>query len=117
MPFAPYWRMGRESVLMMSGAFPARISVFSFLIPASITVQDAVNNTYTRQLRTIDTAAKDWGKSYDLPQDAYNTYSGTGAYLYYYMRGETLYGRKAEATENRTFREESSTTIFPSVLT
>ena len=68
-------------------------------VGTSTTVQDAVNNTYTRQLRTIDTAAKDWGKSYDLPQDAYNTYSGTGAYLYYYMRGETLYGRKAEAEE------------------
>ena len=68
-------------------------------VGTTTTVQDAVNNTYTRQLRTIDTAAKDWGKSYDLPQDAYNTYSGTGAYLYYYMRGETLYGRKAEAEE------------------
>ena len=34
-----------------------------------------------------------------MPRDAYNTYSGTGEYLYYYMRGETLYGRKAEAEE------------------
>ena len=68
-------------------------------VGTSITVRDAVNNTYTRQLRTIDPAAKDWGKSYELPRDAYNTYSGTGEYLYYYMRGETLYGRKAEAEE------------------
>ena len=68
-------------------------------VGTTTTVQDAVNNTYTRQLRTIDTAAKDWGKSYELPRDAYNTYSGTGEYLYYYMRGETLYGRKAEAEE------------------
>ena len=68
-------------------------------VGTSITVRDAVNNTYTRQLRTIDPAAKDWGKSYELPRDAYNTYSGTGEYLYYYMRGETLYGRKVEAEE------------------
>ena len=68
-------------------------------VGTSITVRDAVNNTYTRQLRTIDPAAKDWGKSYELPRDAYDTYSGTGEYLYYYMRGETLYGRKAEAEE------------------
>ena len=68
-------------------------------VGTSITVRDAVNNTYTRQLRTIAPAAKDWGKSYELPRDAYNTYSGTGEYLYYYMRGETLYGRKAEAEE------------------
>ena len=68
-------------------------------VGTATTVQDAVNNTYTRQLRTIDPAAKDWGKSYDLPQDAYNTYSGTGEYLYYYMKGETLYGRKTEAEE------------------
>jgi len=68
-------------------------------VGTSITVRDAVNNTYTRQLRTIDPAAKDWGKSYELPRDAYNTYSGTGEYLYYYMKGETLYGRKAEAEE------------------
>ncbi|MCI8657322.1 MAG: hypothetical protein HFF72_07785 [Oscillospiraceae bacterium] len=68
-------------------------------VGTATTVRDAVNNTYTRQLRTIDPAAKDWGKSYELPRDAYNTYSGTGEYLYYYMRGETLYGRKAEAEE------------------
>lgn len=68
-------------------------------VGAVTTVQDVVNSTYTRQLRTIDTAAKDWGAAYELPRDAYDAYSGTGEYLFYYMRGETLYGRKADAEE------------------
>lgn len=68
-------------------------------VGAVTTVQDVVNSTYTRQLRTIDTAAKDWGAAYELPRDAYDAYSGTGDYLFYYMRGETLYGRKAGAEE------------------
>ncbi len=68
-------------------------------VGAVTTVQDVTNSTYTRQLRTIDTAAKDWGAAYELPRDAYDAYSGTGEYLFYYMRGETLYGRKADAEE------------------
>lgn len=62
-------------------------------------VSDPVNNTYTRRLRTIDAAAKDWGVAYELPRDANQAYSGTGDYLFYYMRGETLYGRRADAEE------------------
>ena len=68
-------------------------------VGAVTTVQDVVNSSYTRQLRTIDAAAKDWGAAYELPRDAYNAYSGTGDYLFYYLRGETLYGRKADAEE------------------
>lgn len=68
-------------------------------VGAVTTVQDVVNSSYTRQLRTIDAAAKDWGAAYELPRDAYNAYSGTGDYLFYYLRGETLYGRKAGAEE------------------
>lgn len=63
------------------------------------TVNDTVNQTYTRQLRCVDKAAKKWGEAYDLPQNAYEVYPGGGEYLFYYKNGETLYGYRAEVEE------------------
>ncbi|MBD5170354.1 MAG: hypothetical protein HDT20_09615 [Oscillibacter sp.] len=68
-------------------------------VGAVVSVSDTINQTYTRQLRSIDKDAKDWGASYDLPENAYETYSGGGDYLFYYKNGETLYGYKAEVEE------------------
>lgn len=64
-----------------------------------VSVSDTLNETYTRQLKTIDTAGKDWGEVIELPSRAYDLYSGGGEYLFYYQIGETLYGYKAEAAE------------------
>ncbi len=62
-------------------------------------VSDTINQTYSRQMRVIDKAAKGWGESYDLPRNAYEAYPGGGEYLFYYKNGEALYGYKAEAAE------------------
>jgi len=71
-------------------------------------VSDTLNETYTRQLKTIDAAKKDWGETIELPDQAYQLYSGAGEYLFYYQLGETLYGYKAEAAEG----EERETRIL-----
>lgn len=68
-------------------------------VAAQMTISDTVNNTYSRQLRTIDLSAKKWGDSYDLPQNAYELYTGGGDYLFYYKNGESLYGYKEEVEE------------------
>ena len=64
-----------------------------------VTVSDPANNSYKRELRTIDKTAKDWGTAYSLPQNAYEVYPGGGDYLFYYKNGDTLYGYKAGAPE------------------
>lgn len=51
-------------------------------------------------IKAIDTAAKDWGKSYDMPQNAWNTYPGGGDYLFYSSSDLALYGYNAEKGEN-----------------
>lgn len=75
-------------------------------IGATMYMYDSAKQTATAQLRTIDKAAKGWGKTYDLPANAaYNLYTGGGDYLFYYQISDTLYGYKAEAAEGET-REE-----------
>lgn len=64
-----------------------------------VTESDTVNNTYTRVLKTIDKSAKDWGTAYELPTDVYEAYNGSGDYLFYYMKGQSLYGYKAVTEE------------------
>ena len=69
------------------------------------TVNDPANQTYSRQLRTVDKAGKKWGEAYDLPQNAYEVYPGGGDYLFYYKNGETLYGYRAEVEEGEEHGE------------
>lgn len=64
-----------------------------------VTESDTVNNTYTRVLRTIDKSAKDWGADYELPDDVYETFDGSGDYLFHYMKGQNLCGYKAVTEE------------------
>lgn len=64
-----------------------------------VTESDTVNNTYTRLLRTIDKSAGDWGAEYELPTGVYEAYNGSGEYLFYYMKGQNLYGYKAVTEE------------------
>lgn len=68
-------------------------------IGAVVTVSDTVNNTYTRVLKTIDKSTQDWGEEYELPTDVYEALDGAGDYLFYYMKGQSLYGYKAEVEE------------------
>jgi len=68
-------------------------------VGAVVTESDTVNNTYTRKLQVIDKSAKDWGEAYELPDNVYETYNGSGDYLFYYMKGQDLYGYKAGAEE------------------
>lgn len=51
-------------------------------------------------IKSIDTAAKAWGKSYEMPQNAWNTYPGGGDYLFYSSSDLALYGYNAEKGEN-----------------
>ena len=68
-------------------------------VAAMMTVANPGDQSYSRQLQVIDKATKKWGATYELPQNAYETYNGGGDYLFYYKNGETLYGYKAEAAE------------------
>lgn len=68
-------------------------------VGAVIAESDPVTNSYSRKLQTIDKSAKDWGAAYELPTDVYEAYNGTGDYLFYYMKGESLYGYKSETEE------------------
>ena len=43
-------------------------------------------------LRTLDKAAKDWGKEYPLPPNGGNIYTGSQKYIFYYDNGDSLYG-------------------------
>lgn len=43
-------------------------------------------------LRTIDKAAKGWGKEYPLPPNGGNIYTGSQKYIFYYDNGDSLYG-------------------------
>lgn len=64
-----------------------------------VTESDTANNTYTRLLRTVDKSAGDWGVDYELPPDVYEAYDGSGDYLFYYMKGQSLYGYRAVTEE------------------
>ncbi len=79
---------GGDLVMLSDGRIAARTSV-----------RDTLNETYTYQLSTIDKAKKDWGESVPLPTNAYDVYSGSGEYLFYYQIGQALYGYKAETAE------------------
>lgn len=79
---------GDSMVMLSDGRIAARTSV-----------RDNLNETYTYQISTIDKAKKDWGESIPLPTNAYDVYSGSGEYLFYYQIGQTLYGYKAETAE------------------
>ena len=74
-------------------------------VAAQMTVSNTVDQTYSRQLRVIDKTTQKWGESYELPQNAYEVYSGGGDYLFYYKNGEALYGYKAEAAEGEEHGE------------
>lgn len=49
-------------------------------------------------LRTIDCATKGWGTEYPLPNNAYQVYTGSDKYLFYYDNNDTLYGYNAETS-------------------
>lgn len=51
-------------------------------------------------LRPLDFAAKGFGEDIELPQDAYNIYSGGGDYTLSYINSSCVYGFKAETGES-----------------
>lgn len=53
-------------------------------------------------LQTIDTTSMDWGKSYPLPVNAYNIYTGGGNYELYSSDQSYLYGMNLKTGENET---------------
>lgn len=53
------------------------------------------SGSYT--LETIDTAANDWGTSYELPGSGRKVYPGGGGYLFFCDSGDSLYGYDGEA--------------------
>lgn len=61
---------------------------------------DLATDTYGYQLQVVDVEKQSWGATYVLPANVYEAYPGGGDYLFYYMKGDTLYGCKAgEAPE------------------
>jgi len=67
---------------------------YGFLINYGYEDKEAGRYVSGFKLRTVDTAAKGWGKEYELPTDAYEVYPGGGDYFFYYRNGESIYGMK-----------------------
>lgn len=62
-----------------------------------------------REVRSIDPAARDWGKArYEIAGQASLLYGGTGGFLFYYMDGGKLYAWPAEAEEPRELLDLSA---------
>ena len=51
-------------------------------------------------IKEIDPAAKGWGKTIEMPVNAYNLYAGGGEYLFYCSDGSYLYGINAATGES-----------------
>lgn len=49
--------------------------------------------------QTLDTAAKDWGETIDLPGSAWDLLPGNGTYDFFYNDSNALYGYKLETKE------------------
>lgn len=74
-------------------------------------ITDQETNISKRVLRTIDMEAKGWGTEYELPNNAYNAYTGGGKYLFYYDNNDSLYGYDAEIGEGEKLLSWASSDI------
>lgn len=61
-----------------------------------------------RILRTIDPAAKDWGKEYWLPDNLNDFNPGSGEYMFYYTTSDVLYGCKQENLDAAEVKESDA---------
>lgn len=57
-------------------------------------------NDGSSEMRIIDTAAKDWGKSLPAPSNMWNTFPSAGEYDFCYNTNSSLMGYKAETGES-----------------
>lgn len=70
-----------------------------------------------REVRTIDTAARTWGKErYALPSGVDLLYSGTNGFLFYYISGGALFGWEPEGEEGRLLLSWSAASLDGSVM-
>ena len=54
------------------------------------------DGTYGNMLKTIDVAAKDWGKEYDVPSNVWQTSAGGDKYDFCYTDSSSLFGYNLE---------------------
>ncbi len=97
--------LGQDSgivyVLNADGSFNFKVKTDGGWFDRFITLRDGSVGVSTsgdagRVLKTIDVAAKGWGKEFKISSDVWNTSSGGNLYDFCYTDGSSLYGYKLD---------------------
>ncbi len=86
------------------------------LVGMSSYVYDQLTTEGQQMLRTIDLKTQSWGTEYPMPTNVGNVYTGSGAYLFYYDNGDSLYGFDTKKQEGVKLLNWSSADINRSDL-